>query len=183
MLPTTKYDTSRTLGLDLSTKSMAFAVLEDDTLSAYGKLYIEGNTIWDRAAIANRNTYALLKITKPSHVAVESAVFVNNRSVVIKLAYVYGSVAGVIGAKGYTMTEVSPLTWGAYIGNPVNNKTQKALLKREFPGKTESWLKSEARRRRKQFTMDWVYSEYGIRLEDDDIADAVAVAFYALENN
>ena len=182
MLPITRSDTTRTLGLDLSTKSMAFAVIESGSVDVYGKLYIEGNTIWERAACANRNAYYMLKMTRPTHVSIESAVFVNNRSVVIKMAYVYGSVAGVVGAKGYSMSEVSPLSWGAYIGNPVNNKAQKMMLKKEFPGKTDSWLKGEARRRRKKFTMDWVESQFGVVVNDDDVADAIAVAFYASEN-
>lgn len=178
-----KIDTSTILGLDVSTKSIAFAVIQDGKLKRYGKVYIEGNTIWERAADANRKTYNILKLTQPTHVSLEGAVYVNNRSVVIKLSYIYGAIAGVVGATGRTMTEVTPITWMSYIGSPSNTKQRRQALKREFPDKSKSWLQSESRRRRKQYTIDWAKSKFGVEIDDDDVADAVGVAWYSWEND
>lgn len=171
------------LGLDVSTKSIAFAVIEAGELKRYGKVYIEGDTIWERAADANRKTYSVLKLASPTHVSIEGAVYVNNRSVVIKLSYIYGAIAGVVGATGHSMAEVSPITWMSFIGSPANTKERKAALRREFPNKSKSWLQTESRRRRKQYTIDWVKSKFGVTIDDDDVADAVGVAWYAWSND
>jgi len=176
-------DVSRVLGLDVSTKSIAFAVIEDGKLKRYGKLYIEGDGIWQRAADANRKTYTLLKMIKPTHASIEGAVYVNNRSVVIKLSYIYGAIAGVVGATGHSMTEVTPIAWMSFIGSPKNTKDRKESLKREFPGKSKSWLSGESRRRRKQFTIDWVKQQFSVDVDDDDVADAIGVAWYSWSND
>lgn len=178
-----KLDTSRVLGLDVSTKSIAFSVMDDGVLDSYGKLYIVGDDIWEKAADANRKTYSLLQLNKPTHVAIESAVYVNNKSVIIKLSYIYGSIGGVVGAKGYSMTDVTPLAWGKFIDNPVNDKARRDALAKEYPDKSKSWLKNEARRRRKQYTMDWIKENLGADVEDDDVADAIAVAWYSWSND
>lgn len=178
-----KKDVSRVLGLDVSTKSIAFAVIEDGDLKRYGKVYIEGETIWERAADANRKTYNILKLASPTHVSIEGAVYVNNRSVVIKLSYIYGAIAGVVGATGHSMAEVTPLAWMGFIGSPANTKERKAALRKEFPSKSKSWLQTEARRRRKQYTIDWAKSKFDVDIEDDDVADAVGVAWYAWSND
>lgn len=176
-------DTSRVLGLDVSTKSIAFAVIENGNLKRYGKVYIEGDGIWERAADANRKTYSILKLTKPTHVSIEGAVYVNNRSVVIKLSYIYGAIAGVVGATGHTMSEVSPIAWMSFIGSPANTKQKKDALKSEYPEKSKSWLQTESRRRRKQYTIDWAKSQFSVDIDDDDAADAVGVAWYAWNND
>lgn len=173
----------RVLGLDLSTKSIAFGVIDKGELDACGKVDIVGEGLWEKCADASRKIDAILKLTDPEFVCIESAVYVNNRSVIIKLSHIYGSVGGAIGRKGYRVTDVSPLAWGAHIDNPVNNKARRAALKKEFPGRSASWLKAEARRRRKQFTLDWAQEKFKVDPGDDDVGDAIAVAWYAWENN
>lgn len=173
----------RVLGLDLSTKSIAFAIIDDGELDAFGKVDILGQDVWEKAADAATKIDAVLKLAKPNYVCIEAAVFVNNRSVIIKLSHIYGAIGGAIGRKGYYVTDVSPLSWGAYIGNPVNSKARKASLKKENPGKSASWLKAEARRRRKQYTLDWVKDTFDVDVDDDDVGDAIAVAWYAWDNN
>ena len=55
-------------------------------------------------------------------------------------------------------------------------------LKKEFPGKTESWYKGKMRDIRKQRTMDYFNLNFDLSLDDNDCGDATGIAFYAYKN-
>lgn len=77
--------------------------------------------------------------------------------------------------------EVSPLQWQYHINNKPLSKGQKEQIEKDHPGKSKGWYQDKARQQRKQFTMDWASTEYGIVVKSDNVSDAVGVAHYAKE--
>jgi Holliday junction resolvasome RuvABC endonuclease subunit len=178
----------RVLGVDGSTKSLAFCLLVRDgnawVPEQWGKMDIIGRNVFERCGDVNSKLYGLMKLLNPDHVTVESVIFVNNRAVVIQLAKIVGAALGVIVATGRTANEVAPSTWMNYIGNNTRDTADtKKELRKEIPGKSASWYKGELRRRRKQRTLDWVLDTYDIDIDDDDVGDAFGIAHYATQEH
>ena len=73
--------------------------------------------------------------------------------------------------------EVHPLKWQGYINNPNFTKSQKEEIKKEFPGKSDSWYKGKIREIRKQKTMDFAKT-LGVITESDNVGDAVGIAWW-----
>lgn len=180
------HDVERVLGVDGSSKALAFCLMvrdgEEWVPEQWGKMDIVGNDVFERCGDVNSKLYGLMKLLDPDHVTVESVIYVNNRAVVIQLAKIVGAMLGVVVATGRSADEVPPVTWMNYIGNQTRDsaETKKALAK-EFPKKTKSWYKNELRKRRKQRTLDWVENTYGIVVTDDDVGDAIGIAYYATQ--
>jgi hypothetical protein len=64
----------------------------------------------------------------------------------------------------------------------VLNKEEKAALKKETPGKSESWYKNKEREFRKNRTIRLVNIEFMTNVDDNDVADAIAIGWYATNN-
>lgn len=168
------------MGIDASSQSIAFTVFADGKPARWGKIFLEGKNIYERCGDANRKMYALMDELEVDHVAIESAIYVNNRQVVISLAQIFGSIIGVAQACGKTVEEVAPATWMSYIGNSMRStKEEKEAVKEEFPDKSKSWYKNKLREYRKQRTIDYFNKKFDMRLADDDVADSCAVGYYA----
>lgn len=167
------------MGIDASTNSLAFAVLEGDVVVKWGEIFFHGATVFDRLNDARAKTEALLKEFDIEYVCIEAAVMVRSISVAIKLAYVYGAIIGELLKGGAVVVEATPIAWQAFIGNPNLTPTEKAKIKAEFPGKSKSFYQVKGREVRKQKTIKWVYDTFGIDLESDNVADAFGLSFYA----
>lgn len=170
----------RVLGVDASTNSIAFCILEDKKVVSYGEVFFEGSSIYERILDAKRKVAALsdLGTFKADFMAIEAGVLVRSPAVAIKLAYVFGTIMGEILDDRIKVVEVTPITWQSYIGNKTLTKDEKAALKKNFPGHTESWYKNKSREIRKQRTIDFVKS-IGVITDSDNVADAAGVAWYA----
>jgi Holliday junction resolvasome RuvABC endonuclease subunit len=168
----------RVLGVDASTKSYAWCLIEDGKVIDYGEFEFSGNSIYKKMQSAKAAAEKLAAM-KPDYCAVEQIVFVNNRAVTIKLAYFVGILLGEMAGIDTVFDDVSPMTWMNFIGNGRFTKEEKLEMKRAHPGKTKTWHKTNRRKVRKQRTMDWAKEEYGIDVDNDNIADAVGVAHYA----
>ncbi len=103
---------------------------------------------------------------------------VRNKQVAISLAMFVGCIIGNLCYYGGQVQKIAPLEWQNGISNKTFSRIEKATFKKENPGKTLSWINSEIRRKRKQFTMDLVNLEYNINVIDDDCGDAVAIGHY-----
>lgn len=169
------------LGLDLSTRSIAFARLVDGKPDNWGEVNLVGNTAFDRIHDAKRKMAAIG--LKADYIAIEGAIYVNNMKATIALAYVYGAVLGELMERNSKVVAVEPITWQSYIGNPNWGPKKRAELKEEYPGKRLSWYKNEIRKRRKQITIDWVDDTYGVVLDSDNVADAFGLAHYAARHH
>lgn len=164
------------IGLDCSTKSIAFARLVDGKPDTWGEIVLVGNTAFERIHDARRKV-AALKL-KADVVAIEGAIYVNNMKASINLAYVYGAVLGELMERNSKVYAVEPITWQSYIGNPNWGPKKRQELRDEFPGHRLSWYKNEIRKRRKQQTIDWVSDEYDVQLDSDNVADSFGLAHY-----
>lgn len=141
----------------------------------WGEVTLNGATVLDRCADAQRKMTAISKLFHYDTIVFESAAYVNNRKVVIDLAYVFGATVGALMQDGVRAVSVGAITWQSNIGNKVFSNAEKYALKQANPGKSLSWLKAEQRRQRKQRTIDWVKQTYGITVDSDNVADAFGV--------
>jgi Holliday junction resolvasome RuvABC endonuclease subunit len=167
------------MGIDASTQSLAFCVLNYETPISWGEIDFTGSNVYARLGDAKRKTNALSNEFKCDFVAIESAVMVRSASVAIKLAYVYGAIFGELLESHANVVEVAPISWQSYIGNKNWAATRKADLRKSIPGKSNAWYQNEIRRQRKQFTIDWAKTEFNIDIESNNVSDAFGLAWYA----
>lgn len=168
------------IGLDVSTNSVAFCIMSDGVPAKWGEVKLSGTTVIERCGDAHRKMLAISKLFDYDYIVFEAAAYVNNRRVVIDLAYVFGAVVGTLMHDKCKATSVGALTWQNHIGNKVFSREEKAEQANRFPGRSSTWLKNEQRKIRKQRTIDWVESTYGISVISDNVADAFGIAFYGL---
>jgi Holliday junction resolvasome RuvABC endonuclease subunit len=169
------------IGIDASTNSFGYAILDKTGPVEWGKIMLTGSTIVDRFYDAKIKTRALAsRFDKLDYGAVEASVMVRSISVAIKLAY-FDSVitAELLDVLPKGATLVNPSEWQSFIGNQNYTRQQKQALRKQFPGRSASWYNNEVRRLRKQFTIDYFNKMYKINLDDDDVADAMGVAYWA----
>lgn len=175
-----KTKASRVMGIDASTKSIAWTIFYNRKPERWGKIDIVGNDIYERCGDANRKIYLLNKLYPVDYIAIEAAVFVKSPSVAIQLAYVYGSIVGVLNALGVKVITVRPLEWQGFIGNPALKKPEKETIKMNNPNKSASWYQNAGRELRKQRTMDYFNKKWpGMNLTDNDVGDSAGIAYYA----
>lgn len=175
-----KTKASRVMGIDASTKSIAWCIFYNRKPERWGKINIEGTDIYEKIGDANKKIYALNKLYPVDYIAIEEAVFVKSPSVAIQLAYVYGSIVGVLVSQGVKTITVRPLTWQGFIGNPALKKAEKDAIKADFPGKSTTWYSNKGRELRKQRTMDYFNRKWPVmKLSDNDVGDAAGIAYYA----
>lgn len=176
-----KTKANRVLGIDASTNSIAFCLLENNIPIKWGKINLVGNDIYEKIYDAKCKVFAMLEELKSDYIAVEGAILVRSPDAVIKLSYVYGVVISELMSSGATVITVSPSSWQAHIGNKNPTKEEKAAIRLKNPGYAESWYKTQLRNMRKQRTVDYFNKKYNLKLEDFDVADSFGIAYYANE--
>jgi Holliday junction resolvasome RuvABC endonuclease subunit len=169
----------RVLGIDASTNSIAFCLMENDKPLKWGKVNLVGSDIYDKIYDAKKKMASMLDELKSDYIVVEGAILVRSPDAVIKLSYVYGVVIAELMSTGADVITISPTAWQAYIGNKNPTKFEKDKIKFENPGYAESWYKNQLRNMRKQRTVDYFNTKYGISLDDFDVADSFGIAHYA----
>lgn len=172
----------RVIGIDASTSSIAFGIIDNGKLAKHGKIQIVGNDIYEKIYDARKKIKAMKKHLRSDYIVIEGAVFVQSADVVIKLSYVYGSIISQLMDDGTKVVTVIPTAWQNFIGNKTFKKEDKAKIRLEFPGKSDTWYSNKIREIRKQRTMDFVNNKFGINVDDNDVSDAIAIAHYAYEN-
>jgi Holliday junction resolvasome RuvABC endonuclease subunit len=174
-----KTKANRVLGIDASTNSVAFCLMENDKPLKWGKIDFVGADIYEKIYDAKVKMHVMLDELKSDYIAVEGAVLVRSPDAVIKLSYVYGVVIAELMSTGASVITISPTSWQAYIGNKNPTKEEKAAIRLKSPGYADSWYKNQLRNMRKQRTVDYFNSKYGLSLNDFDVADAFGIAHYA----
>jgi Holliday junction resolvasome RuvABC endonuclease subunit len=175
---------SNLFSVDASTNSMAFGVFEGEALIAHGKINFEGPSVYARVEDAARKCRAFFdKFPDVKNLVIEHTVFINSPKTAADLALVQGALLGAAAQSGITSAgAVNPSAWQSYLGNNRLTKDEQFALTKEFPGKTKSWYKNKERLVRKQRTINLVRINYDRNILDDDIADAVGVGHYAINN-
>lgn len=169
----------RVLGIDASTNSVAFCLIDNNVPVKWGKIEFVGADIYEKIYDAKVKMHAMLNELSSDYIAVEGAVLVRSADAVIKLSYVYGVVIAELMSTGASVVTISPTAWQAYIGNKNPTKDEKAKIRAENPGYAESWYKNQLRNMRKQRTVDYFNDKYGLSLNDYDVADAFGIAYYS----
>ena len=176
-----KTKAGRVLGIDASTNSIAFCLMENNKPLKWGKIELSGSDIYEKIYDAKRKMSVMLDELKSDYIAVEGAILVRSPDAVIKLSYVYGVVIAELMSTGAKVITISPTAWQAYIGNKNPTKAEKEEIRRLNPGYADSWYKNQIRNMRKQRTVDYFNSKYGLSLDDFDVADAFGIAHYSNE--
>jgi Holliday junction resolvasome RuvABC endonuclease subunit len=174
-----KTKANRVLGIDASTNSVAFCLMENDKPIRWGKVEFSGSDIYEKIYDAKVKMHAMLPQLKSDYIVVEGAVFVKSPDAVIKLSYVYGVVIAELMSTGAKVMTISPTSWQAHIGNKNPTKIEKDKLRFENPGHADSWYKAKMREIRKQRTVDYFNKKYNLELDDFDVADAFGIAHYS----
>ena len=169
----------KVLGIDASTNSVAFCLMDNGTPIKWGKIEFVGSDIYEKIYDAKVKVHAMLNELKADYIAVEGAVLVRSPDAVIKLSYVYGVVIAELMSTGSKVTTISPTAWQAFIGNKNPTKAEKEKLRAENPGYADSWYKNKMRNIRKQRTVNWVKDKFDINLTDFDVADSFGISYYA----
>lgn len=175
-----KKKASRVIGLDLSTKSLAFAIFEDERPVKCGEIKFSGSTVFDRLKDARNKVRKLVESGQfdADYIAIESAIMVRNIQTAIDLAYVYGTILGELSDATPNLEKVAPITWQSAIGNPNLKKAEKDAIQREFPGKSKSWYSNKGREIRKQRTLGIAREFFEIADGSDNVGDAVGIALF-----
>jgi hypothetical protein len=74
------------------------------------------------------------------------------------------------------------MQWQNWSGNKRLTVEEKEMIRNSNPGKTNSWYKSQERQYRKQRTIRFVNERFGLKIDDDDVADAIAIGAWTIEN-
>lgn len=172
---------NRVLGIDASTNSIAFCLLDDNKPVRWGKINLNGQDIYEKILDAKRKTHAMLDLLKADYIVVEGAILVRSPDAVIKLAYVYGVVISELMTTGTKVITVAPTSWQSFIGNKNPTKKDKEAFKLLNPDRSDSWIKTKLRENRKQMTVDYFNNKYGLTLSDFDVADSFGIAYYGNE--
>ena len=99
----------RVLGLDLSSRAVGWALLEEGpTLLEWGIIRPRGKNFRERLAHAVEEVSALVERLKPDAVAVEAPVFVRNPKVALKLGGLFWTVTYTLGQRGVEIHSYEP---------------------------------------------------------------------------
>jgi Holliday junction resolvasome RuvABC endonuclease subunit len=171
------------LAIDASTNSMAFSVFENQKLKKFGKVNFHGNHVYEKTGDATKKISSFLKDFDIDAIVIESAIFTNSQKTAINLSLVQGAILGASQMyKRRVIVSCSPVTWQNWIGNKRLTKEEKADIKKQSPGHSFSWYKQKERELRKQRTIRKINIEFETNIDDDDVADAVAIGWYSSEN-
>jgi Holliday junction resolvasome RuvABC endonuclease subunit len=171
------------LAIDASTNSMAFSVFVEGELKKFGKINFYGRHVYEKAGDAIRKLIPFLKDFDVNAVVIESAIYANSQKTSINLAIVQGVIIGSSQMHGNrAVVSCSPVTWQNWIGNKRLTKLEKEEIRKENPGHSFSWYKQKEREKRKERTIRMVNIEFNTNIDDDDVADAVAIGWYSSKN-
>lgn len=174
----------RICAIDASTNSLAFAIFNGSDLEAIGKINFSGAKVYDKVIDAALKTQGFFeKYGLPDAVVIEHTVFINSPKTAADLALVQGALLGAMGVVGIKdIKSINPIAWQTFIGNGRLTTSEKELIRSEHPGKSASWYKAQEREMRKQRTMGFVEIQYDKILLDNDVADAIGIGHYAINN-
>jgi Holliday junction resolvasome RuvABC endonuclease subunit len=173
----------RVCSIDASTNSLAFAIFDGETLTHTGKINFKGITTYSKVADAAKKCVSFFKLFEIDAIIIEHTVFMNSPKTQADLALVQGALLGAAAQNGIRLAgSINPITWQIFLGNGKLTKEDKFKLRKEHPKKSDSWYKNQERDFRKQRTINLVNIIYDRDIDDNDVADAVGIGHYAINN-
>jgi Holliday junction resolvasome RuvABC endonuclease subunit len=175
---------NRILAIDASTNSMAFSIFIDKELHKYGKINFSGKHVYEKAGDACKKLIPFLKDFNIDAVVIESAIYTNSQKTAMNLSLVQGAIIGSVQMyESRPVVSCSPVAWQNWIGNKKLTKEEKLKIREDNPGDHSfSWYKQKEREFRKERTIKWVNINFDTKIDDDDVADAVAIGWYSSNN-
>jgi Holliday junction resolvasome RuvABC endonuclease subunit len=172
------------LAIDASTNSMAFSIFKEAELHKFGKINFYGRHVYEKAGDACKKLIPFLENFEIDAVVIESAIYTNSQKTAINLAIVQGVIIGAAQIHGNrVVVSCSPVSWQNWIGNGKLKKEEKLAI-RDLYGqdKSFSFYKAKEREFRKSRTIKKINLEFDLNIEDDDVADSIAIGWYASNN-
>ena len=176
-----KQNASSVLGIDSSTGSFAFCLIDEKPIK-WGKIVFNGNNIYEKVIDCRDKMKFIKNEIHPDYICIESAIMVRSQAVAINMAMIVGTLISELAIESNKIITVPPSAWQNYIGNKNLSKEEKASLKNIHPGKTETWYRNKSRDIRKQRTLDYFNEKFSLNLDDNDVGDAFGIAYYAQKN-
>jgi hypothetical protein len=170
--------------IDASTNTLAFAIFEKGKLIRFGKINFSGKNTYEKVSDSVKKTKAFFDSQVPlDAIVIEHTIYLNSAKTAADLALVQGSMLGGISLAGTKIIKsINPIAWQTYLGNQRLSADEKSALRKASPGKSDTWYKNKDREFRKQRTIDLINEKYNVSISDNDIADAVGVGHYAINN-
>lgn len=170
--------------IDASTNSMAFAYYKDDKLVKFGKVKYFGADIYEKIVdTAHKTRMFFEQFENVEHIIIEQPIFLNSPKTAANLSMSHGALVASAALTGVNhIASVSPMVWQNWSGNKRLTTAEKQKIRDANPGKTNSWYKSAERQFRKQRTIKFVNDRFDIHVDDDDVADAIAIGAWAIDN-
>ena len=170
--------------IDASTNSMAFAYYKDDNLVKFGKVKYFGADIYEKIVdTAHKTRIFFQQFDNVEHIIIEQPIFLNSPKTAANLSMSHGALVASAALTGVQhIASVSPMVWQNWSGNKRLTTAEKQKIRDANPGKTNSWYKSAERQFRKQRTIRFVNNRFDIHVDDDDVADAIAIGAWAIDN-
>jgi hypothetical protein len=175
---------NRICSIDASTNSLAFAIFDGKSLESVGKINFVGNTVYKKISDSSKKTKGFFESYGTfDAVIIEHTVFINSPKTAADLSLVQGSILGAMSLTGVKeIKSINPIAWQTFLGNGRLSVDEKKLIRQENPGKSDSWYKAFERETRKQKTIRFINTYYDRQISDNDIADAVGIGHYAINN-
>jgi len=170
--------------IDASTNSLAFAYFVNDKLFKYGKIKFMGNDIYEKIIDTSHKTKSFFdQFDDLKYIVIEQVIYLNSPKTAANLAMSHGALVSSAALAGIEhIASVSPMQWQNWAGNKRLTVEEKESIRNSNPGKTNSWYKSQERLFRKQRTMRFVNDKFNIKVDDDDVADAIAIGAWTIES-
>lgn len=170
--------------IDASTNSLAFAYFYDNELKRWGKIKYFGNDIYEKIVDSSHKTQAFFKqFEQLNYIVIEQVIYLNSPKTAANLAMSHGAIVSAAALTGVDhIASVSPMVWQNWSGNKNLTQEEKEKIRNSNPNKTNSWYKSQERHFRKQRTIKFINNKFDLKIDDDDIADAIAIGAYSLDN-
>jgi Holliday junction resolvasome RuvABC endonuclease subunit len=174
----------RVCAIDASTNSLAFAVFNEEELESFGKILFSGKNNYEKVADSCKKTKAFFEQFDQIDAAViEHTIFLNSPKTVSDLALVQGSLLGAMSLAGIKeIKATNPIAWQSFIGNGRLSTQEKNIIRSDNPNRSDSWHKNNEREYRKQRTIRFVNTIYDRNISDNDVADAIGIGHYAINN-
>jgi len=173
----------RICSIDASTNSIAFAIFNNGKLEKSGKIRFSGSRTYDKVIDAAQKALGVFKLFEIDSIVIEHTVFMNSPKTAADLALVQGAVLGAAGLNKIKIAgSINPIAWQTFIGNGKLKAEDRKKIVDDNPDKSKSFHKKIERELRKMRTINFVNINYDRDIDDDDVADAVAIGHYALHN-
>lgn len=171
--------------IDASTNSLAFAIFHGTELVKFGKIKFEGANTYSKVADSARKSVSFFSLcsSEIDAIVIEHTVYLNSPKTAADLALVQGSLLGAAAQNKIRIAgSINPIAWQTYLGNGKLTKEEKLEIRKSNPDKSDSWYKAFEREFRKLRTIRITNIAYDIDNNDNDVADAIGVGHYAINN-